>query len=218
MPTRPFLLAAAGGDPNKTRAFFERSSRSSGHYSAQGNRIAFEAIRAGIEGRFDPIDPSRAAALNLDEPFVDAESRRTTTLLGFQTTIRTRGAPGGARIGKIGYRPFPAGSTEPYLELRLGEQGPTELQILVRGKALRLCGKATSLSHTKGRDSDPPVIVVRVDGRLVALHDVPFYPAEFDLDLDLVGAQQFEIVAERNGEKPDDAWIHIAGARIETMP
>jgi hypothetical protein len=218
MPTRPFLLAAAGGDPDKTRAFFGHSSRGSGHYNTLGNRIAFEAMRAGIEGRFDPIDTSPAKALSFDEHFVDAESRRSTTMLGFETTIRTRGAPGGARIGKIAYHPFPLDSTEPYLELRPGEQGPTELQIFLRGKALRLLGKATSLSHTKGRDRDPPVLLVRVDGRLVRLHHVPFYPAEFDLDIDLSGAQQVEIVAERNGEKPDDAWIHIAGARIETVP
>jgi hypothetical protein len=215
MPTRPFLLAAAGGDPERTKPFFGGSPLLNGHYNARGNLIAFEAIRAGIEGRFDPIDTSPAADLKLDEDFVDAERREAITLLGFEATVRTRGASGFARVSKTPYRPFPDGSKDPYLVLRPGEQGPTEVRFLVKGRAIRLQGQATSLSHAKGRQTDPPVIEIRVDGRLVTGHDVPFYPAQLGLDVDLAGAQQVEIVVDRKGPSPDDAWIHVAGARIE---
>ena len=185
------------------------------HLNDQGNRIAFEAIRAGIEGKFDRVDTSHAASLKVDDSFVGTERSEETWFFGFEATVRTRGTSGAARVSRTPYRPFSADSKDPYLVLRPGEHGPTEVRLLLDGKATRLLGQAMSLSHTKGRDADSPVIAIRVDGRLVTFHDVPFYPAQLALDVDLAGAEEVEIVAERRGAGTDDAWIHVAAARIE---
>jgi len=213
--TRPFLLAAAGGDVARARehlflgAFY-------GHYNEIGNVAAFEALRQGLEGRFDPVDPSRVAGMLDRFPYGEADRRPSTTLLGRPARIRTRGPTAFAREGRTPYPPFESGSGETYLVVGPGEEGATEVHMTIPALSPRFRARAISVRRGRpGEAGSPLTLSISVDGRPLRRDVVPPWPEGVDLDLDLRGGTALELAVEPGG---GDAWIHLAGARFERSP
>ena len=224
MTTRPYLLAAAEGDRARARRFFGGAPKLVGHYNTMGNLVAFEALRAGLEGRFGEVDPSRVLDILANLPFDDADQRVVATMFGCNAIVRTRGRTGLARISRTPYPPFAPdeGSDPPsireYLMLRTGEQGPTQVLVVVDGAQRRFRGRATSVARADLESPpEPLVLAIRVGGRLAWSGTVPFHPDGVDLDVDVSGAEHFEIAVERTGPDPASAWTHVAGARLEAV-
>jgi hypothetical protein len=214
--TRPFLLAAADGMPEKTARFFGGSAKLYGHYNDLGNLVAFEALRAGIEGKFDPIDTSSMGAVLRSKLLEGSDRQVASTLFGRDSKVRLRGKTGFVRSSSMPYPPFDAVPKQPYLLLRAGEYGPTEVRVTVDGGSRRLRGKAMSVARPKLTYRPRALILsVRVDGRIVVHERLPFAPRGLDLDVDLSGAKELELVAENTDSDPAVAWIHIEDARLE---
>jgi hypothetical protein len=216
--TRPFLLAAADGDAAlaQARLFLPPDW---GHYNEIGNLAAFEALRQGIEGRFSGVDTSRAAGLLTQAPWGDARPRTEARLFGCAAWIRAQGRSGFARFGKAAYPPFPPDAQEGYLVLGPGDGDRTEVQLAVPQRPCRFLSKAISVSRGRAAaHPDPLILSVRIDGRTLRREEVPLFPDGIDLDIPLDGARELELVVERTGPSAGDAWIHVAGARLEWVP
>jgi hypothetical protein len=224
MPTRPFLVAAGGGDPEAAMRFFGGSPQTAGHYNEIGNRIVLQAIRAGVEGRFDPPDVSR-----VEEMLARGELGRSYgKLFGFESGILSRGEGGLVRVSTQPYPPFePSGAggaggsdgnatLPPYLVMRPSRGGPTEVELRLDGKAKRLRGRACAVhGETAGADAGALRLIVRVDGRNVVEGAAPGHPDGIVLDVDLAGARKLDLVVEGPTEHAIAAWVHIADVRIE---
>src|SRR6185295_2394279 len=56
--TRPYLAAAGLGESSKDELLYGAGAPYHGHLTPLGNRVCFEAMRDGLEGRMDPLDES----------------------------------------------------------------------------------------------------------------------------------------------------------------
>ena len=215
--TRPYLLAAARGSVEEANRYFGGSPRLFGHYNAMGNLVAFEALRAGIEGRFGAVDPRAVEAALASTPLLEAPGDVLASLLGRTARIRTHGTGGLVRESKVAYRPFDPATDSPYLLVRPGEDGLAEILVDVAGEPRSFRGRAIRVA---GRESvgapDPLLLTVRLDGREVVRAEVPAFPDGLDLDVPLAGAKHLEILVDRPGS--GTSWVHIADARLETPP
>jgi hypothetical protein len=91
--------------------------------------------------------------------------------------------------------------------------------VAVPQRPCRFLGKAISVSRVRAvAPPDPLILSIRVDGRTLRREEVPSWPDGIDLDIPLDGAKQLELVVERTGPSAGNAWIHVAGARLEWVP
>ncbi len=219
--TRPYFLAAADGDVERALGFIGGSAKLEGHYNELGNRVAFEALRSGIEKRYGEIDVDAIAAALARPRLSASDGRELTTILGCTARVRTRGARGLAREAVTPYPPFDTdatGTKGKYLVLRSGADGPSEIVWILDGRNRRFRGRASAVERPPGSDEQPPLVLeIRVDGRVVQSTEVPYYPGGVDLDVDLAKSLELEIVADRKTARAVASWIHIADARIESV-
>jgi hypothetical protein len=214
--TRPYLLAAARGSIEQANRYFGGSPKLFGHYNPMGNLVAFEALRAGIEKRFGPIDPEAVETAIARTPVLEAPGDVLGTVFGHTARIRAPGKDGIVRISRVSYAPFDRSKDTPYLLARPGEEGPAELLIVVEGEQRHFRGRAIGVGRRKPDGSlEPLVLTVRVDGREVLRSEVPYHPGGIDLDVPLFGATRLEILVDRSHPGPGAAWVHIADARLE---
>jgi hypothetical protein len=212
--TRPFLAAAnatGSGDLVTTRNRFEAC------YTELGNLVAFEALRQGIEGRFGAEDVSGVAGL-MGSKARTADWRIEKPLFDCPTWCAGSGPSTLVRFARMPYPPFDAQAREDYLILRPGASEPLRIVLVPRGERRHLRGRATLVAGRNADGRSGPsdlVLCVRLDERLALRSEVPAWPAGLDLDLDLAGASEVEIAAERTGNAPGSPWIHLAGARLE---
>ncbi len=215
--TRPFLLAAAdGSNALAQNRLIGGTPQTSNHYNELGNIVAFEALRQGIEGRFDAPDTSRVAGIVHRPPFA-VRSMAPIHVSGFP------GAPTGGdptavvRGSRTPYAPFDRAAKQEYLILKPGKSGTASLEVAPPERAFRFRGTAFELPRERaGAPARPPlVLTVRLDGRPVFGSRVAGWPQPTEFDLELAGPGVLEITAERDGDATGDAWIHIADPRIE---
>ncbi len=211
--TRPYLLAAVHGDAALAGPrLFEMEEGRYGHYDELGNWAAFQAIRRGIEGKFDGGDPSASVAplrALLEEPPERGTGRGTArvvdsisigspsraTLLGASAAAGIEGVPPAERI-----------------VLRPGEDGPTRLQIAIPENATRLRGNAGAA--IAGPAATAIALAIELDGVPALSVEPPRAPDSIGLDLDLHGARELTLVASEVGAR-SGAGVEIAGARFE---
>jgi hypothetical protein len=217
--TRSYFLAASGGDAQRAMSFIGGTSKLEGHYNELGNRVAFEALRSGILKRYGEIDVDAIAAALARKQLSTSDGGAVETILGCAASVHTRGARGLAREAVTPYPPFDAGAKNKYLVLRSGEEGPSEMRLVLDGRNRRLRGRASAVQRPPGTTELPSLsLEIRVDGRVVHSGEVPYHPAGVDLDVDLAKALELELVADRKSARAVASWIHIADARIESMP
>ena len=217
--TRPYLLAASDGSVEQAKRYFGGSPRMFGHYNPMGNLIAFEALRAGIEKRFGEFDPGVVAAAIARTPLLESPDDVLSNVLGHTARIRTHGASGLVRESQVAYPPFDPAANTPYLLARPGEDGPSELLILLEGETRHFRGRAIGIDRQEdSRSSAPLLLTLRLDGHEVMRTEVPWHPDGVDLDVPLEGAERLEILVDRAKPGSGDAWVHIAGARLESPP
>lgn len=223
--TRPYFLAAAHGSIEQANRYFGGSPKLFGHYNPMGNLIAFEALRAGLERRFGEFDPRPLEAAIARTPLLESPEDVLAAVFGHTARIRTHGPSGLVRVSQVSYAPFDPATTSLYLLARPGEDGASELLIVVEGEQRHFRGRAIGIERKREKGSpDPPgplgplVLTVRLDGREVMRSEVPWYPGGIDLDVPLEGATHLEILVDRSKPGTEEAWVHIADARLESPP
>jgi hypothetical protein len=214
--TRPYLLAAADGSYQVAQSrLIGGTAQTAGHYNELGNIVAFEALRQGIEGRFDPIDTSGVAGIVHRSPFADSST----------APIHVCGLPGepvGAdptavvRWSKTPYPPFDAAQKKPYLLLRPGSSGRAGVRVvLFPERYRRVLGRAIASAGKKEMSAGQLSLSIRLDGREVRRASVPAWPQGLDLDVDLAGSREVEIEASAVGNRAEAACVHIGDLRFE---
>jgi hypothetical protein len=139
--TTPCLRAGACGDPQRAHLFFGVTGAQIGHYTAWGNRIAFEALRQGILHAGEAPDLSRIEALCASGALDDLTlTTRSVELLGCRAQLSAH-----SREGCIRFQRAAAGEPRGDLWLRAGAGGPTTLEFELGGRYRRLRARAERL-------------------------------------------------------------------------
>jgi hypothetical protein len=215
--TRPYLLAAADGSYELAQSrFIGGTERTFAHYNEIGNIVAFEALRQGIEGRFDEVDASRVAGILHRFPYDDPSNLDLPKILDCPSSSKGSDPTGLVRWAKTPYPPFDRTVKKEYLLLRPGTSGPALARLALPERKLHLRGKAIAVDGRKSSTAAVPlVLTIRLDGRQAFRSEVPAWPAGLDVDVDLSGSRELEIAAERTGTAGGEAWIHLADPRLE---
>ena len=179
--------AEAAGRP--VGDYFERAEPAAGHYNALGNEAAFAAIRAGLLGRFDVAEAGRS-----DLPLAPVESGG---LLASPISARKvlRGVGAEARLLA---RPGEDGASRPFLLVRPGPLGPTEVHLSLAGRALALRARA-EIPGEAGTGRKVGLVVV-ADGQELARLALAPGEAPAPLALDLTGRHTLEIRVDDGGD------------------
>jgi hypothetical protein len=215
--TGPYLLFAAGGDPGLMARFYLAVGPEAGHHNPLGNRIAFEALRQGLEGRFGGPDTTRLAHLietgDIEPPWL---RQRTKRIGGLDATITVRSLEGCVRHGD-GLPPFFDTQGREALAVRGGENGPTEIEFALAGKWKRFKGVASHLARITddGCGGAQVELLVFGDGRGRAKVATPPGAKGVPFEVDVAGVDRLVLRVRPGLEGAACNWIGIDSPRFE---
>ncbi len=222
--TRPYLLAAGCGDYETAGHFYGRDATLAGHHTALGNAVCFEALRHGLEGRFDESDLdyiARAIASGEFECSTTPSATRAPrgmaqSILGRPAWVTVRSASACVRHGESSQSLAERWNDTDRVCLRAGEWGATEVVFDLRGSARRL--RATARSFTLPAGSCPAAqvrLVIEADGRTLFSAVHPFPADGVAVDLELCGVKRLKLMAQIESGPPDCDWVCLSNATIE---
>lgn len=204
--TEPFLLAASGGNAEVALRLFGGTPQLAGHYNAEGNRVAFEALRQGLLGRFDPLDTSAVARGEAEARTVDVGTfRRPARLLGRPCTIVWRDEEDCVLLGLPQARSH---TEEGTFSARAGRRGATSIVWKV--------GETQSTWHARARVADGAAarFAFVIDGGEPSEHALGGERSQEQLAIAVAGARELELRLEPVGDSAP-AWVVFEEARLE---
>jgi hypothetical protein len=216
--SRPYLLAAAGGDPDRAREYFGGAPGLEGHYNSVGNRVAFLGLRQGFLGEYGPEDTALAAVLGAQEelnPKLVSVSRYD--LLGLAAQVTETGSGQSVRWARDDFVDAQAERPTWALAMRPGGRAPLSIVWTLPPGRWRLrgrlqyhaeAGEATHCAQmnlgVESPEAEPFASSVREGGPPV------------DVDLAFEGERRVEFVLRADapsGGGPCRDWIVLRHAR-----
>lgn len=123
--SRPYLLAAAGGDPMRAREYFGGAPGLEGHYNPVGNRIAFLGLRQGFLGQYGPEDTALAVELGKQEDIAPSAVQSSRyELLGLPAQVTETGSGQSVRWARDDFVDAEEGRPTWALAMRSGFRAP----------------------------------------------------------------------------------------------
>ena len=205
--TRPFLERAVAGDELGLGRVFGTGPLQ-GHYNESGNLVAFAALRAGIERRFDADDPKSIAAVEALRRNGDlmrgSRARRNVDLFGRPCVMRTEPGFVGLRVEWI------SKGVPRRVLVRGSPEGPTEIEVPLERAARRIRARIV-------RVGDAPEGCARIELRAGdrTLFSAEPGPAPIELDVDVAGFHGARFLASSADAQCAEAWIALEDVRIE---
>lgn len=183
-----------------------------GHFNDAGNRLAFEAMRQGLEGRFGDFDFERVRRMAEAGVFRSSgEQVRELALLERRARVRFVGPDPCVRIeGRaLGQQEIPLG-------LRTGPAAPTYLALDLRPSDARLLGRAAAVAVGQASCAGSELrLAVRLDDGEWHERAFPIGGPFEPLAVDLAGAARVELRLVYDGPDPECAWLALQGLRLE---
>jgi hypothetical protein len=214
---RPWFDLVVDANWNHADLYYIGPGPGEGHYNAAGNEIAFEALRAGIEGRFGDADTTRLRGKIARKELPSPNDRlRQTVMLGRNTWITARAsrscvrAGTSARLGKL----YDPGDDSEAVCIRGGEEGPTRVafdhdETPARFRADLLLAKRPGVECVPGRLT----VEIRARGEMRFSGEIDARTTP--VDIDLTGAKALEIVVANEGGDSECGWVVLSHPRFE---
>lgn len=182
------------------------------HFGDAGNRLAFEAMRQGIEGRFGNFDFERVRSLAEQGVFSPGgEQLFHLQLFGRSAQLRSFGK--GPCMRAEGN---PIDTSDVVFGMRAGSGGATLLRIELGSGAKRLRAKVRGVPVGSKSCLAPSVSLWwRSDEGEWARIELGIGGQPADLDIPLAGARVLELRVEYEGDDPECAWVSVRGASLE---
>ncbi len=213
VPMKPFLEAATGPEWAGLDALIGRDDPTLlGHYNDGGNKLAFEALRQGLEGRFGALDLERVRRLAAEGAFApDYGRERRMAVLGLDARFEGR-----ARLPCVRYRPENEAGRLPRLALRAGDDGRARLAIDLAGGVGRILADAQAVRVGAAQCARGTLrLATRVDGGTWTRTEFVLGEPPAAWSIDTAGARGLELVVEYDGPDPECAWLALEDLRRE---
>ncbi|MBI5362673.1 MAG: hypothetical protein HZA53_05805 [Planctomycetes bacterium] len=216
LDTRPFLLAASGGEWDAADAFHVHGGLAHGHLNEVGNQIAFEAIREGVEGRARAPDLARLHRM-VARGLLPREgpALKLRSVAGIDGVVRAN--PGGwclrdgtdlGNLVETGGRASIVG--------RGARNQPCEIALFTDGAPRRFVGELR-FARREGKECEPCAVRLTVSGGPdgTVVHDVGPGWTPRDLDARMDAVDPLLLRFEALGPGAECSWVAIVGARLE---
>ena len=182
------------------------------HFGDAGNRLAFEALRQGIEGRFGNFDFERVRRLADEGLFTPrGEQYRSLGLLDSYAELRYFGPFACMRSEAL-----PEATEDAEFGLRAGTEQSTFLRIEFDGKAKRMRGKLRAVPvgapACTGTEME---LAWRLDGGEWTMIVLEIGGRTLDLDIPVNGAKNLELRVTYTGSDSECAWVAFRRVYID---
>ncbi len=180
-----------------------------GHLNAAGNRLSFEAMQQGIEGRYRDFDFDRARA-GIEELLPESQQLEMLSILGRTAKIHSRAFHTCWRYEEFGSPPQHA-----LLGLRAGSNAPTRVELDVRGDLRRLVAEVRGASiGDSACESSMLRLRIRLDQGDWREERFELGTPARQLQIDLTGGDVLTLQVEYDGSDPQCAWLALEGLRL----
>lgn len=193
---RQAMLALSARTGEDVADWFDHVPARGGHFNARGNRVAFEIIAASLE-ELAPLC-STPAPLTIR----DWSARE---LRGAQAAVEFEARRSPA---------FPHPSERPRLSVRVGADGPTEIQYDLGARATRFEADAV-LADLPGAPRASVELSFIVDGELLRSTTLRRATPRERIELDLRGKRSLTVRASDAGDGIAGDWVALAQPRFE---
>jgi hypothetical protein len=203
--TGPFVTAATSSRPDGIGEMIGRNDPVlMNHLSPAGNRLVFEAIRQGLEGRFGRFDLDRVHELALEGEYrPEHNMARVLDVLGL-----TAGFKGRSELPCVRYKPPSPGQPAPRLAMRCGDDGTTRVEIDLLGKCQSLHARIRAIGAGKADCKAGTLqLSVRTDENPWTSERCSIGASPREWSVTTIGAQKLELRLEYAGPDPACAWL-----------
>jgi hypothetical protein len=203
--TGPFVTAATNSRPDGIGEMIGRNDPVlMNHLSPAGNRLVFEAIRQGLEGRFGNFDLERVRAHALDGEYRrEHNMARVFSVLGFSA-----GAKSKSEAPCVRYKPPSPAQPTPRLALRCGDEGQTSMEIDLLGKCRSMHARVRAISAEKSPCKEGTLeLFVRTDENPWTSERFSIGDSPREWEVETTGASKLELRLEYSGEDPACPWL-----------
>lgn len=201
--TRPFMEAATGGRVDGLGELIGRNDPVlMNHLNSGGNRVVFEAIRQGLEGRFGDYDLER----------VRKQAKEGAYRPELPHNLYVLGAPAGfegkSEYACVRYRKPDGANPVPRLAMRCGDDGVTRLEIDVerQWKSFRARVRAVGAGDAACKEGKL-VLFTRTDSNPWVREEFSIGDPQREWTLETAGAKQLEMRLEYAGADPACPWL-----------
>jgi hypothetical protein len=213
VPTGPFVTAATNSRNDGIGEMIGRNDRVlNNHLRPAGNRVVFEAIRQGLQGRFDDLDLETIRLRGLTGEYrPEHNMARILEVLGFPAGFEAK-----SELPCVRSRPASHDQPEPRLVLRCGDDGKTRVEIDIRGGCSRIRARVRAVG---ARPDECEGATLRLFTRTdlgpwtSATYSVGEGPRDYVVET--VGKQVLELRLESTGSDPACPWLLIEQLRRE---
>lgn len=177
-----------------------------GHLNDGGNKLAFEALRQGLEGRFGDVDEERLRGLARAGAFrSDPENAPWSQLLGRKARAVTASSATVTR-----WDPALVSGPLPRLALSAADAQGIRFEIELDPVASRVSARVRAVrTRSAPRETEALSLVVTVDG-VEALRETYAIGAEPQaLSIDVSRARRLDLRVEAVGEPSNNVWLEL---------
>jgi hypothetical protein len=208
--TRPYLEAALEAGARRADLFADPESPQGGHYSAAGNRVAFEALLQGLAGR------AEADTARVREWARGGELRaRDARIQRFKIRGR-RGRAEAAGRGPPVVRVLEDEHGTARLTVRPGAQGATQVTIALDG-ATSFSARVDTVVVPGAECARGPPLVLELAPPVgdATVREIAIGADAVRVDLRGLRGGELRIGVRRSGGRPECAWLRFDDVRIE---
>jgi hypothetical protein len=211
--TKPFMEAATASRPDGIGELIGRNDPVlQNHLNPAGNRLVFEAIRQGLEGRFDDFDLDRVRK-QAKEGLYRREHNlaRVMKVLGFSA-----GSDAKSEFPCVRYKEPSPGNPSPRLAMRCGDDGRTRVEIDIDGKCRRVRARVRAVgAGEKACEQGKLVFSARADANRWTSQTFLIGEAPREWVVETAGAKRLEMRLEYTGDDPACPWLLMDELRSE---
>ncbi len=211
--TGAFVTAATNGKPDGIGDLIGRNDPVlMNHLNPGGNRVVFEAIRQGLEGRFDDLDLERVRKLGRQGEYrPEHNMARVLQVLGFPT-----GFEGLSEHACVRYREPSPGQPDPRLAMRCGDDGKTRVELDLEGNCKGLHARVRAIgAGAAACKSGKLQLSVRTDQNPWTHETFSIGDSPREWYIETEGARRLVLLLEYSGSDPACPWLLMDELRSE---
>ncbi len=182
------------------------------HLNPAGNRVVFEAIRQGLEGRFGDLDLERVRKQGLAGEYrPEHNMARVLDVLGFPA-----GFEGQSEYPVVRYKPSSPGQPDPRLAMRCGDDGKTRIEIDLSGKCNRLHARVRAVGAGEASCKEGTLeLGARTDANPWTTQKFSIGDGPRDWVIETAGTRRLEMRLSYSGSDPACPWLLMDELRSE---
>lgn len=213
---RPYLLAAAGGDPGAAARFYLQGGRGVGHLTPLGNAITFEAMRDGIECREECAGvPGLPAKMVRGELERLVQTPHVQFVMGRAARVHSDGADVYVRESDARTPPFDRWDDRRRICIRPGAESPTCVTFERMDGEHRFSARVRATVYPAAAAVGTVLVQVVCDAHVVYREEIAVEHAWRPLAVELDGTRELSISVARTPSTPASLWLCLGDPVFE---